>query len=271
VHVPETAARAAALAVISAAGLLAGAPLASTETKDGKFIVKCGFSHRKHVDPIVAPGKISGHLHDFYGNRSTAADSTYTSMTAARTTCTHSADTAAYWAPTIYDARNRAVKAVTAFAYYRNKPVRFSKTVPFPADFRMLAGGVGTYPATFWKCFRQADVHRYRRPPKCVGDFLVGTVLFPNCWDGVRRDSRDHRSHVTYPVRSACPATHPVKLPDVRFFVRYPKGSGGRGWHLSDGTTALHADYWNTWRQPTHERPVRDCLNAGVDCGRVRG
>jgi hypothetical protein len=29
----------------------------------------------------------------------------------------------------------------------------------------------------------------------------------------------------------------------------------------------MHADFWNTWRQPALARLVNECLRAGVDCG----
>jgi hypothetical protein len=42
-----------------------------------------------------------------------------------------------------------------------------------------------------------------------------------SCWDGVNLDSPNHRDHVSYPARGtfqsngACPASHPVKLPQI--------------------------------------------------------
>ena len=32
------------------------------------FVVRCGFSHRAKVDPIVTPGGTAFHMHDFFGN-----------------------------------------------------------------------------------------------------------------------------------------------------------------------------------------------------------
>lgn len=254
-------------------------PPTSTETANGKFIVKCGFSHRKRVDPIVMPGPNgtrSAHVHDFFGNRSTDSDSTLDSMLTGATTCRLNTDTAGYWVPTLIRPSGKRQNPVTAFSYYRNKPVEYGTTAPYPPDFRMIAGGVGAYPEhTFWNCFKDDSSRvRYRRPHFCADDYLVGNVFFPNCWDGVHTDSADHRSHVVYPTASgstACPQTHPIKLPNLRFFVRYPKNTGGRGWRLSDGTTKLHADFWNTWQQPGLEKLVRDCLNAGVQCGKQTG
>jgi hypothetical protein len=48
------------------------------------------------------------------------------------------------------------------------------------------------------------------------------------CWDGKNLDSPDHQAHVAYPTAGpatfdtdggACPATHPVKVPQVMLEV----------------------------------------------------
>ena len=53
-----------------------------------QFVVRCAFSHSSFDDPIVHPGhRGASHLHQFFGNHSTAADPTYESLIAADTTC----------------------------------------------------------------------------------------------------------------------------------------------------------------------------------------
>jgi hypothetical protein len=91
-------------------------------------------------------------------------------------------------------------------------------------------------------------------------------VRFPNCWDGLNNDSPDHRSHVVYPMNDKCPATHPVKVPEIFMHVRFAPGVGGPGYVLSDTTIAPHADFWNTWQQPKLEELVQKCLHAGIVC-----
>jgi len=45
------------------------------------------------------------------------------------------------------------------------------------------------------------------------------------CWDGTNLDSPTHSTHVSYPASGTfesngpCPATHPVKLPQLMFEV----------------------------------------------------
>src|SRR6185369_4163416 len=67
----------------------------------GQFVLRCPYSHSLPDDPIVFPGQPGvSHLHDFLGNTSTDAFSTYGSMTlsSATTTCPPTTgDTSGYW------------------------------------------------------------------------------------------------------------------------------------------------------------------------------
>ena len=66
------------------------------------FAVVCTFSHRLPDDPIVHPRQPgTSHSHDFFGNTTTDASSTYASLRAGSTTCHNPEDTAAYWVPTL--------------------------------------------------------------------------------------------------------------------------------------------------------------------------
>lgn len=96
----------AALAIVGQL-LLQTTPPASANGTSGEFIVNCfynGVSHR--ADPIISPGVISAHRHDFFGNATVTKDSTIASMEAAtpsQTACQDTHDTAGYWIPTLYD------------------------------------------------------------------------------------------------------------------------------------------------------------------------
>jgi flagellar basal body-associated protein FliL len=92
----------AAAAACAVTLMLWKAPAASgqdeTSPTEPSFLVKCGFSHRKRVDPIVdpgPPGTMSHHMHDFFGNTTTDANSTYETLRAGGTTCDDPQDTAA--------------------------------------------------------------------------------------------------------------------------------------------------------------------------------
>src|SRR5215207_1599856 len=82
------------------------APAASgqdeTSPTEPSFLVKCEFSHRAQVDPIVDFGNPKPHhMHEFFGNTTTNANSTYNTLRAVGTTCDDPKDTAAYWIPRV--------------------------------------------------------------------------------------------------------------------------------------------------------------------------
>jgi hypothetical protein len=254
------------IVALGASIVFAHPEVASAETAARSFRVGCKFSHQRRADPIVSPGRRSMHMHDFFGNSSTNARSTYRSMLAASTTCGLSTDTAAYWSPSLVRPSGRLVQPVKMSVAYRNDPVRYRTTRPFPPNFRMIAGGAGTYPHFFWNCARDGSSRKLRRPPECGSDRLVAHLRFPNCSNG-RIDSFNHRRHLAYPVRQRCPATHPTKLPFLALNVYYPAGASGPGYELSDGTVAPHMDFWNTWNQTALVGLVRQCLQRGIGCG----
>lgn len=256
-------------------------PPSSDSTSLGSFRVECTFSHRAQVDPIVSFGGRSMHIHDFFGNTSTAASSTYASMGKGGSTCSDTGDRAGYWVPSLVAPDGRFVQPERSVFYYRNRPVEYSKTVPFPPDFRMIAGGKDAFPHAYWTCDGESDTgYESRRAtiPDCGrGGKIKLHVFFPSCWDGKRLDSPDHRSHVTYgrdddgavegTDPDVCPKSHPVKLPQLDFRVQYPV-SGGRGYRLADGEVLPHADFWNTWKQARLEQWVAKCLGyRGSSCG----
>src|SRR5215208_7874929 len=53
-----------------------------TAPTEENFVVRCGFSHRALVDPIVDFGGKADHMHDFFGNKTTSANSTLESLRA---------------------------------------------------------------------------------------------------------------------------------------------------------------------------------------------
>src|SRR5688572_5631935 len=93
------------LAIVSLSpGIAAAAePRPGGPLHDGIFLSLCLPSHVASDDPIVHPGGVGdSHQHEFFGNMTTNAASTYASLRAGETTCRIAADTAAYWVPTLY-------------------------------------------------------------------------------------------------------------------------------------------------------------------------
>jgi hypothetical protein len=261
-----------AISVVFGATKTGSSTAAPSAEGKGVFIVNCPFSHRKQVDPIVAFNQpVSGHMHDFMGNRSVNFNSTFASASGSSTTCELSGDRAGYWTPSLVAPNGTFVTVRRALVYYRNVPVKYGTTTPFPPDFRMVAGGVGVGPPhAGWSCDQDAS-NMQATPVSCGSKLMVLHVRFPSCWDGRNIDSPDHRSHVRYATGSSCPSSHPVKIPEIFLHVRYDRGASGSGYRLSDGTVSPHADFWNTWVQSTLVQKVNECLRAGRNCGQVSG
>jgi hypothetical protein len=238
------------------------------------FVENCRYSHQAPDDPIVFPGQPgASHQHTFVGNRTTNAFSSFGSLRSGATTCMRQDDTAAYWVPALYQGSTE-VLPVAATVYYRRGTL--AEVSPFPSNLRMIAGDArATSPqgmrVTFWSCGAVSGVDRSAEVPTCPdtrGSFLRLHIRFPECWDGRRLDSADHKSHMAYAVRGECPSTHPVGVPQITQIYRYPS-RGGEGFALaSGGVYSGHADFVNAWKPGTLKKLVGDCLNVLVRCGR---
>ncbi len=246
------------------------------------FVENCRFSHAAPDDPIVFPGKAgASHRHSFVGNRSTDASSTYASLRAAPTSCDRAADTAAYWAPTLYRG-STVVEPEGATIYYRRATL--GEVQPFPDNLRMIAGdATATAPqglrVTYWNCGAPGGVPPSSTiPTSCPnvkGSFLRLHIRFPSCWNGTTLDSTDHRSHMAYAVRGSCPSTHPIALPAIELIYRFRGLTMQLGVQepltlASGGQFSAHGDFFNAWRPRALARLVDNCLNALVHCGRAR-
>jgi hypothetical protein len=231
-----------------AALVLVGAlvlPVPAAQAATPRFQIRCETSHLAQEDPIVSPRVPSAHLHEFFGNKTTNAHSTYQPMLAGGTTCSAVADTAGYWTPTLLDRNGNIVRAKSLLIYYRGKTGE--TTVAFPADLRMVS---------------------HNAQPASANNLIV---KFPQCWDGVHTDSADHMSHMAFASGSGCPSSHPVRVPELTEVFRYPVPVAGHT--LSSGPlSTLHADFWNTWDQPGLEALVARCLNiSATPCPRIDG
>jgi hypothetical protein len=250
--------------------LLAMPALAQAGGK-AEFLADCPFSHRAAADPIVHPGhRRAGHLHDFFGNRSTSGRSTNASLRRGRTTCTPRADRSAYWVPTLF-VRGRPLTPSQVTIYYTVEPALAPKLQPFPAGLRMIAGNPrerGRVPGApnVWGCLGGgASSETIVRCP--AGSALELILNFPDCWDGRRADSRDHRSHMAYSTAATCPRTHPVAVPQVQFKIRWPT-RGGRRVSLSTGPGySAHGDVMNGWSRRALQARIDACLKPVVKCG----
>jgi hypothetical protein len=257
----------------------------------GKFVIACGFVRALPDDPIVHPGDPgASHLHDFFGNLSTDANATRTRMLDSNTSCRDWDDTAGYWSPVGY-LNGEQITPIRQRLYYLGSVSGSVNT--FPADLRMIAGDPTATSAAknrhvAWSCgggSTPLSTHPYDCTPyqglSGLVDGIVGNVDFPECWDGANLDSADHTSHMSYVVKGACPADHPVRIPSLRLRVHFGvwdpcEGATPCGPNDPDDNVALslssgpyytlHADFWNTWKQGALDSLVTACLNAHISC-----
>ena len=278
------------LALVGALALLAGVALplqraGALRQSQAVWSVKCNHSHSAPDDPIVFPGQPgSSHLHDFFGNVSVDAASTTASLAGAASTCLRGmdeVDKAAYWTPALL----RNGRPVTASpdelridAYYavldKPLPVR-----PMPLGLRMIAGDskattaqptrIIHYNCLYYPSGGQATGSSATMPSCPSGTYLSAKITFPSCWDGVNLDSADHKSHMAYPSRQVCPATHPVGLPALGIRLRWKAARDIPSSELalsSGGQLTMHADFWNVWSPAVMQWLVDNCLNATRNC-----
>jgi len=281
------------LASMALALLLAsGTAVYAAETS--VFSVQCLSTHQLADDPIVYPG-VSGaaHMHEFIGNPSTNANSTFDSMRAAqgRVKCDTQSDTGGYWVPALHKPDGTRVPVLHGFFYYRGP----AGVEQIPPGLKMIAGGdtlnppqpTATQKSLSWSCVDSGPF--FAQPPNCSKPGVNGVpksatngkpirahIHFPNCWDGVNLDSPDHRSHMAYWTTSGrtCPSSHPVRIPKIQFHIVW-NIKNGTGTYLSSdhdapGGTTLHADFWNTWDQAVLRDAVTTCINGNLDCKRLK-
>lgn len=201
----------------------------------------CDYSHSLTDDPIVFPGKAgASHWHDFIGNESVFAGSTYQGMVAAATNCSpESGDTAGYWAPMLF--RN-GVQVVphgpppngTDASYHARQQVYYRDNLdpnivvhaPPPGLMMITGNSKATSLADnpylgreiYWGCSNNTPDEKFTAPVDCTTGIITLHIGFQNCWDGVNLDTlrpdgtpavnpitgvtypNDHRSHVAYPI-----------------------------------------------------------------------
>lgn len=248
-----------------------------TTSGEADFRTVCAFSHAAYDDSIVYPGQPGvSHLHNFFGNTLSDANSTVTSLkTTGSSTCRGGiVNRSSYWIPAMVDVSvtpARYIRPRSMLVYYKSPNGDPKDVKPFPPGLVMIAGNPSaTFPviwgASGFSCsgFAQGSDHTEPFPdprgphtipindcimPDGTQGEVWGGVVFPECWDGKNLDSPDHRSHMAYwripnidPATgkfvNTCPADHPVHLPmlSIGAIWTIPPGSHTKDWKLVSDT-----------------------------------
>ncbi|PYH78299.1 hypothetical protein BO82DRAFT_435088 [Aspergillus uvarum CBS 121591] len=197
-----------------------------------------GRSGVARIDPIMAPGIPSDHVHAVHGSGGFSMSANEASLKQSScTSCAVTQDKSAYWAPALYFVhQNGDAELVNEvggmLAYYL---LNGENVTAFPENLRMMAGD--TYlrdfpwpipdpPQSEWsgndlkqEALRQKAVGfnclNYQKDPEpSLGRHFLPNktyldehctegvrfeLMFPSCWNGKDIDTPDHKSHLAYP------------------------------------------------------------------------
>ncbi len=225
----------------------------------GAFRFTCSAGQLRKDDPIVYPNQPGrAHLHQFYGNLTAAANSTYETLRKnGDTTCQNALNRSSYWVPALLDGKGNVIVPDFISLYYKQRPASdpFCTTVATacvgtPRGLRFIAGWDQTRPnepqpenaARFnFKCIGSTGHPTTGTYPNLApallaackpGMQLSASINTPQCWNGTDLDTPNHRDHVVDPIRnnntglSKCPPTHPLLIPQVTQSNVYTIGEG---------------------------------------------
>lgn len=205
--------------------------------------MQCAYTRSLSDDPIVFPNQSgSSHLHDFFGNRTVDAFSTYGSLLNQPTSCANDDDTAGYWAPAVY-LNGLKIQPMNLRAYYSEK---VAVTEPFPPGLGMVAGnpkalGPQSVNRVYFGCGNGSGISKVSSAPDCTGTGGTFTVhvIFPTCLD-------PRTNAVAY---EPCPAGYTTTLPQLTERIMYPIQDARAVMLASGPLYTFHADFYNSWNQ----------------------
>jgi hypothetical protein len=275
----------------------------------GAFRFVCQPGQISYDDPIVYPGQPGkSHLHQWYGNTAANASSTYGSLrTTGDSTCVNILNRSAYWMPAMLDGKGHVVRPDYVTIYYKQFPAGSKECTTvaalgctdLPRGLRMIFGYdmVSGKPATgsgYFDCngptaksgHYETITEAMQNCPPGEGNRLGGIINAPQCWDGKRLDSPNHRDHVGYAMwrnfkdrtAYACDEEHPYAIPGFTMGAWYSveKGEDGSAWYLSSDDmpgmprmkpgSSFHADWFGAWDDEIMATWMRNCIDKLLSC-----
>ena len=286
-------------------GPIGAVPASAAPDNVGAFRFMCAPGQLSYDDPIVfanQPGK--SHLHQFFGNTSANARSSYASLRqSGDSTCMNPLNRSAYWIPAMLNGRGQVVRPDYAVIYYKRNPasspdckLTAKECVPMPRGLRYVFGyDMVTHKAATGSGYFNCDgngaqpghyptiVEAAKHCP--IGSRLGALIASPSGWVGVRLGSPNPRAHMAYPSSRdwgylRCPKSHPKLLPTFSLGAWYTVDgtldrTGTASWHLSSdempgmtmppGTT-FHADWFGAWDDATLATWTANCIDKLLNC-----
>ncbi|HSW80138.1 MAG TPA: DUF1996 domain-containing protein [Candidatus Saccharimonadales bacterium] len=250
------------------------------ETARPEWNVECDVDHYAKDDPIRFPNQSGASpMNSFFGNKTTNAASTGASINAGSSNCNYISqyDHSAYWVPSIMytnpdgSTGQYTNSGATNVVYYsRPGGTNGPKVQPFPKGLKMLAGNPSATTAqstsvVLFNCSGGPEsAALMTNCPGTASNPLRGNITFPSCWDGVHLDSADHKSHMAYAntTTGACPADHPVSLPQILYDLHWPTMGGGPNYFLSSGGIySMYAEFIEGWDTRLEQGLIDNCIN----------
>ena len=239
----------------------------------------------QRIDPILAPGKISQHVHQVFGANKLSSDMSYESLQQSDCSTVGSADFqgngqdhSVYWHPALFmetkDGSGYIRVPTNGHKLYYLDIGTGNKAEPFefPHGFRMLAGDpflrgpASNTDITLWKCstggsYNVGESGGFPTGVSTCSDYpyFYGSVEFPHCWNGDDFNEADPTAHMAYPdgdIRGgSCPSSHPKRLPHLfieNFFNLDSVADKVKAdsFTLAQGDNTgfgSHADFFNGW------------------------